>query len=33
MHKKKWIVGIVVVVIIAAIPLSFDSLVNQLGRS
>lgn len=34
MRKKKWIVGfILLIIIIAAIPLSFDALINRLGRS
>ncbi|AQT47096.1 hypothetical protein [Bartonella choladocola] len=32
MKKKKWIIGFIVLVIVA-IPLSFNYLVNQLGRS
>lgn len=34
MHKKKWVVGfILLILVIVAIPLSFDTLINRLGRS
>ena len=33
MHKKIWIFGLIVLIIIAAIPISFNSLVNWLGKS
>lgn len=34
MHKKKWVVGfIVLILVIVAIPLSFDTLINRLGQS